>query len=165
MNPIIASTSHTLLKSKSLLNELSDQQLSDTTVSPYYSCVGSHIRHILDFFDCILDGMTSGTIDLTARNRDELIASNCNYAVENVDRILNRLYSLNTDFDTPFDVVDDLGQGSITVRHTLGGVLAQANSHTIHHYAIISYILDRLQIEVRDATFGYNPTTPITVKN
>lgn len=165
MNPIIASTSHTLLKSKSLLNELNDEQLSDTTVSPYYSCVGSHIRHILDFFDCILDGMTSGTINLTARKRDELIAGNCIYAVENVDRILHRLQGLDIDFDTPLNVVDDLGQGQITVKHTLGGVLAQANSHTIHHYAIISYILDRLKIEVKDETFGYNPTTPLAVKN
>jgi len=46
------------------------------------------------------------------------------------------------------------------LKYTFIALLAQANSHTIHHYAIINYILDRLHIEMKDDSFGYNPTTP-----
>ena len=46
------------------------------------------------------------------------------------------------------------------MKYTLGAVFAQANSHTIHHYAIINYILEGLNISLDDIDFGYNPTTP-----
>ena len=36
-----------------LLNSISDEQYSNTTVAPYYSSIGRHMRHILDVFDCI----------------------------------------------------------------------------------------------------------------
>jgi hypothetical protein len=42
----------------------------------------------------------------------------------------------------------------------LGALFAQANSHTIHHYAIINYIFEKLGIVLNDEDFGYNPTTP-----
>ena len=59
-------------------------------------------------------------------------------------------------------VIDDLGLGKIEVQYTLGAVFSQANSHAIHHYAIMNYILDNLGISVNDSDFGYNPTTPKT---
>ena len=46
------------------------------------------------------------------------------------------------------------------MNYTFSALLAQANSHTIHHYAIINYILNSLNIEMTDEDFGYNPTTP-----
>ena len=54
MNVIIQSTLKTLQKSQVLLDNLSNNQLCDVTVSPYYSSIGTHIRHILDFYQCIL---------------------------------------------------------------------------------------------------------------
>ena len=39
-------------------------------------------------------------------------------------------------------VTDDLGMGKIEMTYTLGSLFSQANSHTIHHYAIINYIME-----------------------
>ncbi len=50
--------------------------------------------------------------------------------------------------------------GKTEIQYTLGPIFAQANSHAIHHYAIINYILDNLGIKLQDEEFGYNPTTP-----
>jgi len=161
MNIVIQSSINTLEKSQSLLEILTNEQLSNHSVSPYYSCIGSHLRHILDFYDCILDGVSKKSIDLIKRNRDKSMHSDCSYAFSNVERVINMLRQLeDIDFSEIYLVSDDLGLGKISIDYTLGAVLAQANSHAIHHYAIISYILDRLKIPIRDETFGYNPTTP-----
>lgn len=161
MNIIIQSSINTLNKSKALLLSLEDNDLCNSTISPYYSCIGSHIRHILDFYDCILDGIESLNIDLTNRKRDEEMHRNCNYALRNVERVISELQQLDeAKLIKYFDVVDDLGLGKVTIQYTIGGILAQANSHAIHHYAIINYILDRLDIVIKDEEFGYNPTTP-----
>ena len=48
----------------------------------------------------------------------------------------------------------------VTVNYTLASALIQAHSHAIHHFASIGYIISQLGIELPDADFGYNPTTP-----
>jgi hypothetical protein len=161
MHIIIQSSIHTLTKSKILLELISNKDLGDHSVPPYYSCIGSHIRHVIDFYDCIFDGILLGKINLINRNRDERIHGDSDYALLNVNRIIKQLENIQgIDLDTAYLVNDDLGLGEVTVKYTLGAILAQANSHAIHHYAIINYILDRLGIIIKDVTFGYNPTTP-----
>ncbi len=161
MNIVIQSSIHTLNKALALLSSITNNQLCDTSIPPYNSCIGSHIRHILDFYDCILEGIESGSIDLTDRRRDEEMHKNCIYARTNIERVIDDLKDLDlSKFNNSYEVSDDLGLGKVTIEYTLGAILAQANSHAIHHYAIINYILDRLGIKVSDDTFGYNPTTP-----
>ena len=161
MNIIIQSSIHTLSKSKQLLSSLSNEDLSNHSVSPYYSCIGSHVRHILDFYDCIIEGIDERTIDLTNRKRDERMHSDCNYTLSHVERIIDALKKFdNYRFTQDYKVSDDLGLGKVEIKYTLDAILAQANSHAIHHYAIINYILDRLGLSIIDETFGFNPTTP-----
>ena len=71
----------------------------------------------------------------------------------------------NENFDKIVKVTDDIGLGVITANYTLGGVLIQAHSHAIHHFASVGYIISQLDIKLPDADFGFNPTTPKVVKN
>ncbi|WP_412984558.1 hypothetical protein [Pontimicrobium sp. IMCC45349] len=161
MNLILQSSIVTLRKSVTLLSNISSEVLSDSSVSPYYSCIGSHVRHILDFYDCILNGMDTKYIDLTERRRDERMHCDCNYSIENINRVINEISKIdNLTIKDRYCVIDDLGLGKIEINYSLGAILAQANSHAIHHYAIINFILDRLGIIFDDTDFGYNPTTP-----
>ncbi len=160
MNLIIPSTLKTLQKSQSLLNSLSDDDLSNASVSPYYSSAGTHIRHILDFYYCILNTNGKKQIDLTERNRNEKVESNCSVALDYLNLIINKLSKSNFEMNDTVTVVDDLGLGRIEIPYTYGSLLAQANSHAIHHYAIINYIFDSLGIIINDSDFGFNPSTP-----
>lgn len=162
MNDILNASVTTLEKSKSLLNGLTDDQLSNRGIAPYYSCVGSHLRHVLDFYDCVLNGIGTDQIDLTTRTRDERIRTECSYATQNVDRIIDKIKSINDlDLSKRVKVIDDLGLGNIEIEYTLSALFAQMAVHATHHYAIISYILTNLGITIEDASFGYNPTSPI----
>jgi len=165
MNKIIESSLKTLQKAQHLLNILSNEELSNNTISPYYSSIGSHIRHIYDFYDCALNINEEGLVDLTARKRIALIENCCTTASTYFDSIIDRLKNNTIEVNKSIVVIDDLGSGKINIDYTFSALMAQANSHTIHHYAIINYILDRLNIEVSDSDFGYNPTTPKVVPN
>jgi len=165
MNSIIQSTLLTLKKSKILLSRLSDDELSDSSVSPYYSSIGSHLRHIYDFYECSLTLNDNGKIDLTSRKRDLSVETCCVSAIDYLDRIIDKLNVLDIVLNDIVVVIDDLGTGKIEIDYTYASLLAQANSHTIHHYAIINYILDRLNIKIEDSDFGYNPTTPKPLLN
>jgi hypothetical protein len=159
MNIVIQSSIHTLEKSKALLHVLNNEQLSDCSVPPYNSCIGSHLRHILDFYDCIL--IEGNKVDLTGRKRQVDVETNCDVALKYLKNLIEKLKNL--DLQTIHRMVlvtDDLGLGKVDVEYTYPSLLAQANSHAIHHYAIINYILNRLDITIMDESFGYNPTTP-----
>ncbi|GGD12378.1 hypothetical protein [Hyunsoonleella pacifica] len=159
MNLIIQSTLKTLRKSQILLDNLSNAQLSDASVSPYYSSIGCHIRHILDFYDCIFNA-EEGKVDLTARSRNKAVECDCGCASDYLVDIIGKLNTATFNINDTVLVTDDLGLGKTEIPYTCGALLAQANSHTIHHYAIINYIFDSLGIVINDDEFGYNPTTP-----
>lgn len=165
MKLIVEANLTTLYKSKVLLSLLTNKQLANDTVPPYHSSIGSHIRHIIDFYSCIITGLkSSSTIDLIHRERDERMHYDCDHAGCVLDEIMNDFDVFSNYKETYLvKVVDNLGLGNVTIDYTLGALLAQANSHAIHHYAIINYIMDRLEININDDTFGYNPTTPIRV--
>ena len=71
---MIAAIEKNLERGITLLSSITDEQYSNTTVAPYYSSIGRHMRHILDVFDCIFDGLeTKTTVNLAARKRNESI--------------------------------------------------------------------------------------------
>ncbi len=159
---IISSINHNLNNAVALLKVIDSTTYKDTSVGPYYSSIGSHIRHTLDFFDCIISGLDSNNIDLTARKRDEILSTNKESAISYIYKLQETLLSfidVNTDY--LIHVTDDMGQGKITVNYTLESILLHANSHTVHHYATIGYILNNLGIDIKISGFGYNPTTPV----
>ena len=144
-----------------LIGFISDDQFCDKTVPPYHSSIGSHMRHILDIFDCILTGLDSGKVDLTARTRNLQVETQRETCQAYLDRVLAGLNALRgEDLEQLIDVTDDLGLGCVTCKYTLGAALVQAHSHAIHHFAALGYVNSCLGINMPAAEFGYNPTTP-----
>lgn len=144
-----------------LLHTLSDEEYSNGSVAPYYSSIGCHIRHVLDAFRCIFEGIDKGEIDFTNRVRNTI----CEEKTENGllyfnDIIIKLHHTKNIDLSRIVKVRDDLGTGIIEVNYTLESTLAYAHSHAIHHFASIGFLIDQLGIKLKDKDFGYNPSTP-----
>lgn len=157
-----------LEKGRFLLENISNEQYADKSVAPYYSSIGNHMRHILDMFNCIFKGYDAQRIDLTERDRNLNVENYTNHGIDYFNYIIDKVKNLKgVNFDQVIDIVDDLGCGCCTVKSTLGSVLAQAQSHAIHHYATIGYIIHSLEISLSIAGFGVNPTTPkeVSVNN
>lgn len=153
-----------LLRGVKLLNSITDEQYSDCTIPPYYSSIGNNMRHVLDVFSCIFNGLECGCVDFSDRKRNELAQQKTSYGIAYFEEIITKLHQLNpADFDRIIPVSDDLGLGKLTANYTLGSALIQAHSHAIHHFASIGFIINQLGIELPDADFGYNPTTPRNV--
>ncbi len=159
---IISAINQNLNQAISLLNTIENSSYTNTTVGPYHSSIGSHLRHTLDFFQCIIDGLDANEINLTQRKRDETIANDKDIAISKI-REIQETFVHFTDINTDYiiHVTDDLGQGEVTVSYTLESIMAFAHSHAIHHFATIGYLLHQLNIQHTVKGFGYNPTTPI----
>ena len=64
-----------------LLNAISNEEYSNCTIAPYYSSIGNNMRHVLDFFTCVFNGIENNHIDLSIRNRNELIQNKTNLGI------------------------------------------------------------------------------------
>lgn len=159
---LISAINKNLQKIVLLLESIEDSVYVNEDAGPYYSSVGNHLRHVLDYYSCIINGLNNDTIDLTLRDRNSVINTDKLKAIEKTKEIQNIILGYehaNTNY--LIKVVDDLGDGKIGVDYTLESILVQANTHTVHHFASIAYILHDLKVSCCVEGFGYNPTTPV----
>lgn len=158
---MIAAIIENLERGKNLVNNVTQNEYTDSSVAPYFSSIGVHMRHVLDVFDCIFDGLAHSKIDLSQRKRNSLIEQDKDLGITYFEQIISKLHHLE-DKQLVEEVVvkDDLGQGMVDADYTLAAILIQAHSHAIHHFASIGYIIHQLGISLPDEDFGYNPTTP-----
>jgi len=156
-------SAHYLQQVVDVLLRLSDDQYARQDPPLYTSSVGAHIRHTLDHYFNLLDGLDGGHVDYEARRRDPRIESDRRYAIEQVGKVIDRITPLATSdagrpltirIETGDDDSDEMG----TARSTLARELDFLLSHMIHHYGLIAMIL-RAQHVDPGAEFGIAPST------
>ena len=144
-----------------LLNSITDNQYSNSTIPPYFSSIGCNMRHVLDAFTSIINGFESGHVNFSDRKRNTICEEKTAEGILYFKETIKKLHEFkNEDFAKIIAVTDNLGNGEVTINYTLENALAYAHSHAIHHFASIGFLIKQLEIELQDADFGYNPTTP-----
>jgi len=100
--------------------------------------IGQHVRHILEFYICVFQGLETGNINYDHRRRDKRIETNKQYALGQLDALKSRIEEQT---DNP-DLLLNLKYGETSNKDIVLGTsfdreLAYNIEHTIHHMAII----------------------------
>ena len=140
-----------------------DDALYVATVPPVFgSSVGSHMRHILDHFDCLLAGLGSGRVDYDARARDRNIETVRTDAIAAMHAIVSRLAQIDAAAgERALKVKMDGGGEGDTETWSHSSVMRELQfltSHTIHHYALVAALLGHAGHRAADG-FGVSPST------
>jgi hypothetical protein len=143
--------------------ELSARLSDSIYVSGGRGSVGTHMRHCLEFATAFLNGLNSGQIDYSSRERDANIEQNREYALSRIAFAIRELNALqNGDLDKPVMVKLDELSGSTDEPEWAWSSgkreLEFVQSHTVHHFALIAYKLRALGISI-DEGFGVAPST------
>ena len=124
---------------------------------------GAHLRHILEFYGCFLEGLESSHIDYDARRRDEAVEYSraaASAAIRSIIRELEtsrdlrqqRIIWVRMEDADAHAVRDSYMESSISRE------LQVLSSHTIHHFALIAITLRMHGVEL-DSDFGMAPST------
>ncbi|MGS2718726.1 DinB family protein [Eionea flava] len=172
MNNLSADMSHLLACNIDILNTARDmiQHLPADKYNhverPYFeSCLGKHIRHILDHYLCFIRDVETGMIDYEKRQRDTQTETNQEYALGVINNICDFLKHAQRQHleDGVLSVwlCNDvaLPEGEAT-RSSVRRELQFLHGHTVHHYALIATMLRFYGIET-DRTLGVAPSTLI----
>src|SRR5882724_4405015 len=125
--------------------------------------VGGHVRHIVEFYQCFINGVEWSYIDYDARARDKTIERHCGaamLAIESIIRSLKNQALLREERKLWVRMEDAVGiplEGSFMESST-SRELQVLSSHTIHHFALIAMTLRMHGLEV-DPDFGMAPST------
>ncbi len=135
---------------------------------------GPHVRHILDHYRALLDGLkpaglpaieltrpaglparTPLRVDYEARARDERLERDPDFALATIEDLIGGLRALEGRAgSTALEVSSDGHVGGSTLARELLFLL----SHTVHHQALVALLLQPLGVEIDDC-FGVAPST------
>lgn len=124
--------------------------------------VGEHVRHCLDHVRTLASVRFVDDLSYDHRSRGTAVEADPEAAVHEIDRLISDIDCLAArPLGRPVRVFSLLdGDGTVVAaRSTVARELAFVVQHTLHHYAIIALLLDRLGLEAPDG-FGLAPSTP-----
>lgn len=131
------------------IGELSDEEYSKPSVSLSGSSIGQHVRHTLEFFDCLLAGLDEGLINYDRRERDTTLETSTSSAM----RIIDRLDAIIHNIDKNSSLILELSYGhpendAVQVSSNLDRELVYNIEHTIHHMALIKIGIREIKPEL-----------------
>ncbi len=125
------------------------------------SSVGQHTRHIIEFFQCLLEQRCEGCINYDGRRRDPAIEQLTSSAKKSLIHVVEGLHQVDPKERLNLAVAYDGGQTPTEVVDTTFEREVIYNiEHAIHHMAMIKIGLRQVAPELRvSEAFGVAPST------
>jgi uncharacterized damage-inducible protein DinB len=130
-----------------LLNNIDSAVYKDTLRPLHYSTTGQHVRHITEFYLCLLKGYESGIVDYDARERNLLIEIDKDFTIEILENIKQQLNTLDSDRNLTLKSKFG-GDEAMEMPSSFFRELTYLIEHTIHHLAIIKIGLNEVYPEI-----------------
>jgi uncharacterized damage-inducible protein DinB len=123
------------------------------------SSIGQHIRHIVEFYECLVKGIQSGTVNYDARKRNLELEQNSAFAVGILKNILTAIEDQETNISLTLETAFGTAVAA-KVPSCFSRELTYLIEHTIHHAAIIRIGLQQAFPEINvSPDFGFAPST------
>lgn len=123
--------------------------------------IGGHVRHVLEFYQCLLATPSHGIVNYDLRKRDHAMETSPMAALETLEKLLLELDRCDTDANLLLcgTYSPDTGQTHM-VDSSMARELVYNLEHTIHHQALIrAGLIEQDQEHLIPDTFGVAPST------
>lgn len=173
-NTLIEDNVRLLEQGVALLSELPGDLYPKPEPSVASSGIGSHVRHVIDYYRRMLAGVESGRLDYDQREREERIERELEYGCDRLRETIRALDGLRREVpavevprlpaaEVPrlmvkMDAIDTTGRPAPWSTSSIERELQFVMSHTVHHFALIAVIL-RLNGREPAEGFGVAPST------
>src|SRR6516225_6306217 len=160
---LIATNVRWLRQALRLLELLNDEVYSATAPGFAPHRAGAHLRHVLEFYQCFLDGLESSRIDYDSRRRDESIERSRHtaaIAIRSIIHVLDTRAALHEE-RIVWVRMEDAESNDVSdsfMESSLSRELQVLSSHTVHHFALIAVTLRAHGVQM-DPDFGMAPST------
>ena len=147
-----------LFELKSILNQVKDSDYSKNLMVLENGTIGRHVRHVLEFYECLFISNSGDTVCYDDRKRNLLLEENVRFALDYIDEIIDRIEMV--DINKRLLLKSKYEQAEILMESSLFREITYNIEHTVHHLAIIRIaISSELEYIDLSSTFGYADST------
>ncbi len=130
------SIQYIFIQLRELLQQLSDDEYVQPSRALSEASIGQHVRHIIELFQCLEKGYTSGVVNYDRRKRDIEIENNKETAIFLLKQIYLQLEKPNKEL--LLETEDQAGDAMlVSIPSNYYRELAYNLEHSIHHMALI----------------------------
>ena len=145
----------TLQLFRGILGQLQNAQYTQQHDLLAHASIGQHTRHIIELYQCLLDGYATGEVCYDNRKRDIRIETDLEVAVASLEKIEYSLDRPNKDLR----LVLEGEQGNCQIDSNYNREVLYNLEHAIHHHALIKVALIPMTVIDVPAEFGVAPST------
>lgn len=159
---LIESNIHVLYDLKIFLQEIDYKTYTEKSELFFNAGIGQHCRHIIEFYQCLIEQLSTGTICYDKRQRQMLLEESSAAAFDALTEIMNWLEQepIDQKLQLSFCHSKDSNEEISFIDSSLHRELAFNIEHAIHHMAIIKIAAKILNPEIEiPAHFGVAPST------
>ncbi|RFS15540.1 DinB family protein [Emticicia sp. C21] len=122
---------------KDLLNQINSNEYTESLAVLNESSIGQHVRHTIEFFQCLIKGSLTGIVDYDARERNLLIETNLLFAL-NVLTEIEHSVATEPNLYRTLKIKVNYGENNFEfIESNFMRELVYMIEHSIHHFALI----------------------------
>jgi len=153
---IIHQLQQTLQALAEVIKTLNKQQYTQPISRISNATIGQHVRHCIEFVQCLETGAAQGLICYDKRKRDPLIEESPEFALENINRLIKEL---PTECNVKLQLSQKYNSTFISCDTTYERELIFNIEHIVHHQALIKIAIEAMDLAVNSDTFGVSTST------
>lgn len=143
---------------KSIIDQVKDADYSKTIKVLENGTIGRHVRHILEFYECLFLSNTGDMVCYDERKRNLLLENNVRFASDYINEIVDQIEKVEINkrllLKTNYEALEVIMETSLFREITYN------IEHTVHHLAILRIgISSELKYIKLADTFGYAHST------
>ena len=152
---LIPSINNSLNELVDLMNQLSNEEYSNSCMELSNATIGEHTRHIIEMFQCLENQYDLGIVNYDKRERNTRIQTDTAFAIEKIVSIQKNLVKENKNL-TLLQIID--GE-EIHIESNYFRELLYNLEHCIHHQALIKVAILQCDTVKIDPNFGVARST------
>ncbi len=116
------------------VSQLSQDQFQQNLETLNQNSIGKHVRHVVEFFECLLIGSLHSVVNYDKRERNLLLENNVKFTLSRIEELQSEIENYE---DKPVTLIADYGSGPMVIETTLFRELVYNIEHCVHHLAIV----------------------------
>jgi len=147
-----------LLELKAILSQIHELDYAKKIVVLSNATIGAHVRHILEFYECLFISNTNNMVCYDDRKRNYLLENNVRFTCDYIDEIIDQIEKV--EINKRLLLKSKFEDSEVIMETSLYREITYNIEHTVHHLAIIRIgISTELNYINLPSNFGYAEST------
>lgn len=135
------------------LSQLNDEQYQAPQKLLEGNSIGKHVRHIIEFYQCLLEGLPTGELSYDRRQREIRLEEDLHFAQQRIKQVIVRIEEV---LENPALLLETCfgEEQALQVPTNWARELAYNIEHTVHHLAILRVLVQAQYSDIQ-LPFGF----------